>query len=228
MQGSACVLVSFQMLIGLCCGLKRSLDTHTSKKSRFVGAEVFGFLFRCIRDPFEKLRISFSVSRIKLRLPPVGENMTVNRGQAKIPKQHDRSGFPADLGQSQKGVLGTVVTIATPSVGSDRKPLYGYADTIMLVQGDVEDTRRMETILSNGTSISMFPIQNRSAPSSVTSTDLTKLYQNQANTSKLATDTATTVPWAPIGTAATNRRTKIISSMIKRSLNPKFKWTINR
>lgn len=94
---------------------------------------------------------------------------------------------------------------------------------MMLVHGDVLATRLMDTILSNGTSISMFPIQKRRAPSSVTSTDLTKLYQNHANTSKLATETATTVPCAPIGTAATRRRTNIISSITNRSLKPKTK-----
>ena len=195
---------------------------YTSRKSGFVvGVELFGFLLLCI-FPFEKLRISFSTSRIKFRLPPVGENITVKRGQARIPKQHDRSGFLADLGHNQNGVLGTVVTMATPSVGSDKNPLYGYAETIILVQGEVDVIRLIETILSNGTSISIFPIQKRNAPSSVTSTDLTKLYQNQANTSRLATDTATTVPCAPIGTAATRSRTKMISSKMNRSLNPVF------
>lgn len=61
--------------------------------------------------------------------PPPGEKTTVSRGQDK--PQHCRSGFPADLGHSQKGVEGTVVTIATPSMGCAKNPLYGCAVTIM-------------------------------------------------------------------------------------------------
>ena len=96
---------------------------QTSRKSGFaVGVVFLGFRFLCI-FPLEKLRISFSTSLIKFKLPPVGENMMVSLGHAKAPKQQDRSGFPADRGHSQKGVLGTVVTIATPSVGSDKNPL---------------------------------------------------------------------------------------------------------
>lgn len=99
-----------------------STQHYTSKKSGLaVGVVLLGFLFRCI-FPFVKFLISFSTSRIKFRLPPVGENMTVSLGHAKMPKQQDRSGFPADLGHNQNGVLGTVVTMATPSVGSDKKP----------------------------------------------------------------------------------------------------------
>lgn len=93
----------------------------------------------------------------------------------------------------------------------------------MILEQDVDATRRIETILSKGTSISIFPIQNRNAPSSVTSTDLTRLYQNHAKTARLPTDTATTVPWAPMGTAATRRRTKIISRMMNLSLKPIIK-----
>jgi hypothetical protein len=80
-------------------------------------AEFFG-----CRVPMEKFRISFSTSRTKCVLPPVGENTIVNFGHIKTPKQKDLSGFPADLGHNQKGVLDTVVTIATPSFGLLRKP----------------------------------------------------------------------------------------------------------
>jgi len=99
------------------------VSNYTSKKSGLEVGVVFDFrLPRCSDLPFEKLRISFSTSRIKFMLPPVGENMTVSLGHAKIPKQHDRSGLPADRGHNQNGVLGTVVTMVTPSFGSDKNP----------------------------------------------------------------------------------------------------------
>ena len=81
--------------------------------------------------------------------------------------------------------------------------------------------RRIETILSKGTSISIFPIQKRRVPSDVTSTDRTKLYQNQATAAKFATATATTVLWAPIGTAATNNKTKMDSRKTNLALKAK-------
>ena len=59
---------------------------------------------------------------MKFWAPPVGEKITVSLGHISDPKQKDRSGFPADLGHSQNGVLGTVVTIATPSLGSLKNP----------------------------------------------------------------------------------------------------------
>ena len=59
---------------------------------------------------------------MKLRPPPAGENTTVKRGHENAPKQHVRSGFPADLGHNQNGVVGTVVTIATPSLGLLKNP----------------------------------------------------------------------------------------------------------
>jgi hypothetical protein len=74
------------------------------------------------KRPAEKFCISVSTVRIKLDPPVEGEKTTVNRGQEKAPKQHVRSGFPADRGHSQNGVLGTVVTMATPSVGVLKNP----------------------------------------------------------------------------------------------------------
>ena len=167
--------------------------------------------------PVDTLRISFSTSRIKWRPPPAGEKTTVSLGHANIPKQHVLSGFPADRGHSQKGVDGTVVTMHTPSVGLLMSPRCGRHVTTE--HGVCIDTRRIDTILSNGTSISMLPIQNRNPPSAVMSTVRTTLYQNQATNNRFNTDTATTVACAPIGTAATKSNTKIISNNIKRSLN---------
>mmetsp|Transcript_16860 Transcript_16860/g.30604 ORF Transcript_16860/g.30604 Transcript_16860/m.30604 type:complete len:168 (+) Transcript_16860:522-1025(+) len=90
--------------------------------------------------------------------------------------------------------------------------------------GDVTATRRILTILSNGISISTFPIQNRSPPSDVRSTDRTELYQNQATAIKLPTDTETTVPCAPIGTAATSNKIKIVSRTKNLALKPVCYW----
>mmetsp|Transcript_10057 Transcript_10057/g.15446 ORF Transcript_10057/g.15446 Transcript_10057/m.15446 type:complete len:174 (+) Transcript_10057:268-789(+) len=153
---------------------------------------------------------------MKFKAPPAGEKMIVKRGHPNIPKQHVRSGFPADRGHNQKGVLGTVVTMQTPSVGADKNPLCGRHVTTE--HGIFRDTRLMLTILSKGTSMSILPIQNLRAPSVVMSTERTKLYQNQATKIKLTTLTATTVPWAPIGTAAIKRSTKIVSSNTNRTL----------
>mmetsp|Transcript_18539 Transcript_18539/g.27495 ORF Transcript_18539/g.27495 Transcript_18539/m.27495 type:complete len:214 (+) Transcript_18539:344-985(+) len=174
----------------------------------------------CVRPVGEvplPLRISFSTCRMKFKAPPAGENMIVNRGQPNIPKQHVRSGFPADRGHNQKGVLGTVVTMHTPSEGADKNPLCGRHVTTE--HGVLRATRLMLTILSNGTSISIFPIQKRRAPSVVMSTERTRLYQNQATNIKLTTLTATTVPWAPMGTAAIKRSTKMVSNRTNRALN---------
>lgn len=148
---------------------------------------------------------------MKARLPPAGEKTTVNRGQASIPKQQLRSGFPADRGHSQKGVDGTVVTIATPSVGVLRKPRYGCVVTNML-HGMLVAMRRMLTILSKGTSISILPIQKRKLPSEVTSTDLTRLYQNHASNARFAIETATVVACAPMGAATIISRMNIDSN----------------
>ena len=105
------------------------LYSYTSKKSCPGLPTAFGsYAGGCVRPllvfdcPEVKFLISFSTSRIKFNPPPAGLNTTVKRGQARKPKQQDRSGFPADLGHSQKGVDGTVVTIQTPSVGQDKKP----------------------------------------------------------------------------------------------------------
>lgn len=166
----------------------------------------------------EKFRISFSTSRIKSRDPPAGEKTTVNLGHAHIPQQHVRSGLPADRGQSQKGVDGTVVIMHTPSVGCERNPRCGFRE--MTVQGLLRATLRMEIILSKGTSISILPIQNRKPPSAVMSTLLTKLYQYQPTPKRFPIDTETTVPCAPIGTAMTRSSTKMASNIMKRSLKP--------
>jgi hypothetical protein len=91
-------------------------------------------------------------------------------------------------------VLGTVVTTATPSLGSLKNPRYGIKDAKQLQGAVVVAILRIETILSKGTSTSMLPIQKRKFPSEVTSTERMKLYQNQATAKRLATDTATTVP----------------------------------
>jgi hypothetical protein len=72
--------------------------------------------------PFEEFNISLSTSLIKFCPPPIGENTTVSFGQYKKPKQNTLSGFPDDLGHNQNGVLGTVVTTATPSVESPKNP----------------------------------------------------------------------------------------------------------
>ena len=127
--------------------------------------------------------------------------------------------MPADRGHNQKGVDGTVVTMATPSVGVLRKPRYGWEVTKTLHGMEVE-TLRMLTILSNGTSTSMLPIQKRRVPSAVTSTDRTKLYQNHANKTRLAMEMATTVLCAPMGTAAIMSTTKIVSRTMNWILKP--------
>lgn len=139
-----------------------------------------------------KFLISFSTSRMKFNDPPAGEKTTVSLGHEHLPQQHVRSGLPADRGHNQKGVEGTVVTMHTPSVGCERNPRCGLKE--MTVQGFVNATLLMDTILSKGTSISMFPIQKRRPPSLVMSTLRTRLYQNQATPNKFPIDTVTTVP----------------------------------
>mmetsp|Transcript_19328 Transcript_19328/g.54760 ORF Transcript_19328/g.54760 Transcript_19328/m.54760 type:complete len:167 (+) Transcript_19328:362-862(+) len=156
---------------------------------------------------------------MKLALPQVGENTTVSFGHITTPKQNDLSGLPADLGHSQKGVLGTVVTIATPSSGLLRKPRSVEMRGQKLQNPELPDTRRNDTILSNGTSTSMFPIQKRSVPSLVTSTDRTRLYQNHATSIKFATVIATTVPCAPMGTAAITSSANMASKKMNLALN---------
>jgi hypothetical protein len=180
---------------------------------------VFAFLL-CFPVPFEKLRISVSTSWMKPELPPEGENTTVSFGHMSTPKQKDRSGLPADLGHNQNGVLGHVVTTPTPSLGLLRNPRYGHTDAKRLHGAVGVVILRMETTLSKGMSISMLPIQKRRVPSEVTSTDRTLLYQNQATAKRFATETATTVPWAPIGTAHTSSRTKIASNRTNLALKP--------
>jgi hypothetical protein len=170
-----------------------------------------------------KFRISLSTSRMNDKLPPAGENTTVKRGQER--KQQVRSGLPADRGHSQNKVEGTVVTIATPSLGVARKPRYGCDVTMKQLQGTLVDTRRIETILSNGTSTSILPIQKRSVPSVVTSTERTKLYQNQANTRRLNRQTPTTVPCAPMGIDTAISAIQINSIMRHCTLKPVNKKT---
>ena len=102
------------------------LGYYTSRKSGFVrGVNV---LLPALVDrrrpelPLEKFLISFSTSVTNECPPPDGENTIVNFGHISSPKKNDRSGFPAERGHNQKGVLGTVVTIATPSMGSLKNP----------------------------------------------------------------------------------------------------------
>jgi hypothetical protein len=77
----------------------------------------------CRLPALVKFLISFSTSRMNGILPPAGENTTVNLGHDI--KQQVRSGFPADRGHNQNNVDGTVVAIATPSLGVERNPRYG-------------------------------------------------------------------------------------------------------
>mmetsp|Transcript_22630 Transcript_22630/g.28555 ORF Transcript_22630/g.28555 Transcript_22630/m.28555 type:complete len:101 (+) Transcript_22630:374-676(+) len=78
--------------------------------------------------------------------------------------------------------------------------------------------RRISTILSNGTSTSTLPIQNRSAPSAVTSTERTELYQNQATARRFPIETTRMVPCAPIGARKIKPTTNRLSSSRKRNL----------
>lgn len=76
----------------------------------------------CLEVPLAKFLISVSTSVTKEWPPPEGENTIVSLGHIMRPKKKDRSGFPADRGHSQKGVLGTVVMMETPSTGLLKKP----------------------------------------------------------------------------------------------------------
>ena len=80
-------------------------------------------LLECRLLALVKFLISFSTSRMNGILPPAGENTTVNLGHDM--EQQVRSGRPADRGHNQNNVDGTVVAIATPSLGVDRNPRYG-------------------------------------------------------------------------------------------------------
>lgn len=128
-----------------------------------------------------------------------------------------RSGRPALRGHAQKGVLGTLVIIATPSVGLVSNPRWGK--NVGLHIPHVPCNRCKPTILSYGTSISTFPIQNRNPPSDVMSTHRTELYQNHATATRFPMEIDTTVPCAPIGTAAISDATNIASRMKNRTLN---------
>mmetsp|Transcript_16154 Transcript_16154/g.26911 ORF Transcript_16154/g.26911 Transcript_16154/m.26911 type:complete len:316 (+) Transcript_16154:32-979(+) len=170
------------------------------------------------RPPSATLRpsplISASTSRMKLSAPPVGLNTTRNLGHVSGPSL--LSGLPALRGHINSGILGTVVTIATPSSGHVMYPRWGNKP------GETNehslDSLRISTILVNGTSTSKLPIQNRNAPSLRMSTDRTELYQNHATTNRLVRDMVTAVPCAPRGTAATTTKMKMASRMTKRSL----------
>ena len=144
------------------------------------------------------LCISFSTSLIKFNPPPAGLKTIFNLGQRNGP--NDLSGLPALRGHAQNGVDATDVNIATPSVGLVNNPRWGNNDAEHIPQ--VPLNRCIPTILSYGTSISILPIQNRNPPSDVMSTHRTELYQNHATANKLPIDIETTVPCAPIGTAA--------------------------
>ena len=97
-----------------------------------------------------KCRISFSISLIKDRLPPVGVNTKTSFGYEQ--QKNFRSGLPADLGQRKNGSEPKVVKIATPSLAVDNTPRWGNMDPD--INPKVDDTRRNETILSKGTNIS--------------------------------------------------------------------------
>jgi hypothetical protein len=159
--------------------------------------------------------ISFSTSLMKFNPPPAGLKTILRRGQRNGPRL--RSGRPALRGHAQKGVDGTLVNIATPSVGLVNNPRWGNNEKLHIPH--CPDKRCIPTILSYGTSSSMLPIQNRKPPSEVISTQRTELYQNHATANRLPIDIDTTVPCAPRGTAAISIATKIASKRKKRSLN---------
>ena len=155
---------------------------------------------------------------MKLSAPPVGLNTTRSRGHVSGPSL--RSGLPALRGHMNSGILGTVVTIATPSSGHVMYPRCGSRP------GDTSehslDRRRRSVILANGTSTSRLPIQNRSDPSLRMSTDRTELYQNHATTNRLVREMVTAVPCAPNGTARMTTRMKMTSRMMNRSLKAEY------
>mmetsp|Transcript_667 Transcript_667/g.1538 ORF Transcript_667/g.1538 Transcript_667/m.1538 type:complete len:228 (+) Transcript_667:372-1055(+) len=129
-----------------------------------------------------------------------------------------RSGRPALLcGHAQKGVDGTQVIMATPSLGLVSRPLWGSNAGLHIPQ--FPDNRCIDTILSYGTLISTLPIQNLRPPSDVMSTQRTELYQNHATATKFPIDIETTVPCRPIGTAATSTATNIASRRKNLNLN---------
>mmetsp|Transcript_13564 Transcript_13564/g.29492 ORF Transcript_13564/g.29492 Transcript_13564/m.29492 type:complete len:219 (+) Transcript_13564:494-1150(+) len=156
---------------------------------------------------------------MKFNPPPAGLNTILRRGQRSGPKL--RSGRPAERGHAQNGVDGTLVSMATPSVGFVSSPRCGNNPGLHIPH--VPSKRCIPTILSYGTSNSILPIQNRSPPSEVMSTHRTELYQNHATANKLPMEMETTVPCAPMGTAAMRQATKAASKRKNRSLNAKEK-----
>ena len=144
----------------------------------------------------------------------MGLKTTMSLGQVNGPSR--RSGLPADRGHIQNGVEGTLVTMATPSVGEVRYPRCGRR--FGAIREHSPEILLIDIILSNGTSTSKFPIQKRRPPSTVTSTDRTLLYQNQAITPRLPREIPSTTPCAPMGTAAIRIATKIASRMTNRIL----------
>ena len=65
----------------------------------------------------------------------------------------------------------------------------------------------------------MFPIQNLSAPSVVTSTERTELYQNHATANKLTIDMQRMEPWYPMGARIIREAMKMASKTKNRNLN---------
>ena len=117
---------------------------YTSKKSGFWT----GVVLLRLAPPFETFSISVSTSWIKVVAPQDGENTSVSFGQEKRPKQKDLSGFPADLGHNQNGVLGKDVTTATPSAGLLKNPRYTPNEVKALQEQVKLEVFRRETIFS--------------------------------------------------------------------------------
>ena len=118
----------------------------------------------------------------------------------------------------KNGVLGTDVIIATPSDGVLKYPRCGNnPGEKMAIPPDIF---RNSTILSNGTSTSMFPIQKRSVASVVNSTLRTELYQNHATRSRLEMAMVRIRLWVPTcGNLYSKINMKSISLRTNRTLN---------
>jgi hypothetical protein len=145
----------------------------------------------------------------------LGLNTILSLGHVNGPSL--RSGRCALLGHMKDGVLGTLVKIATPSWGVVRYPRCGMRPHDQMEHSSV--IRRSSVIFSKGMSTSMFPIQNRSAPSVVTSTERTELYQNHATANKLVIDMHRIRPWYPMGARITREAMKMASRRKNRNLN---------
>ena len=131
---------------------------YTSKKSDFppaifvsFGSKAGGCCICCdlwSLLPPSKFFISFSTSRMKLSPPPAGEKTILSLGHVNGPNL--LSGFPALLGHMKKGVVGTEVKTATPSVGVERNPLWGCRAGETMEHSPA--IRLISKIFENGTS----------------------------------------------------------------------------